>query len=375
MTHLVIGDCPVGPSHPCLIIAEVAQNHDGSLGLAHAFIDAAARAGADAIKFQTHIAAAESTPAEPFRVAFSLQDASRYDYWKRLEFTGEEWAGLARHADQAGILFLSSPFSLEAADLLRRCGVRAWKVASGEACNHILLDHLLATKLPLLLSTGLTTMAEIRQTVGRIRRAGVDFAVMQCTSKYPTPPEDIGLDLLARFQAAFRCPVGLSDHSGTIFAGLAAVALGASLLEVHLTFSREMFGPDMPVSLTMAELRQLEEGVRFIERARSRPGDKDAQARELQDMRELFFKSVVARLPLTAGTILGPEHLSVKKPGTGLPPSALPRLIGREVLRDLGVDETIRPEDVRGGLGRAGTPGRSPARGSSREHDSGKRER
>src|SRR5690349_13400803 len=132
----------------CLIIGEVALTHDGSLGLAHAFVDAIANAGADAVKFQTHIAAAESTPAEPFRVKFSYQDATRYDYWKRMEFTEEQWRGLAQHCRERGVLFISSPFSLDAVDLLERVGQPVWKIASGETGNVQLLDRVLDTGAP-----------------------------------------------------------------------------------------------------------------------------------------------------------------------------------------------------------------------------------
>src|SRR5438132_6125934 len=130
-----VGPRPVGAGHPCLIVGEIAQAHDGSLGVAHAFIDAIANAGADAVKFQTHIAAAESTPSEPWRVKFSTQDETRYDYWKRMEFTEPQWLGLKQHADERGLLFLSSPFSLEAVELLQRIGITSWKVASGELSN------------------------------------------------------------------------------------------------------------------------------------------------------------------------------------------------------------------------------------------------
>src|SRR5918992_3358857 len=125
----------------CMIIAEVAQAHDGSLGMAHAFIDAIATTGADAVKFQTHIASAESTPTEPWRIQFSRQDTSRYDYWKRMEFTEAQWSGLKQHADERGLIFLSSPFSIEAVELLERVGVAAWKVASGEVSNRPLFEH------------------------------------------------------------------------------------------------------------------------------------------------------------------------------------------------------------------------------------------
>lgn len=162
----------------CTIIAEVAQAHDGSLGAAHAYIDAAAEAGADAVKFQTHIAAAESTPSEPWRKRFSPQDDTRYEYWQRMEFTEPQWAGLRAHADERGILFLSSPFSQEAVELLVRVGVAGWKIASGELGTYDLLDAMAATGQPVLLSTGMSTLEEIDETVERLRHTGVPLAVM-----------------------------------------------------------------------------------------------------------------------------------------------------------------------------------------------------
>ena len=201
----------------CLIIGEVALTHDGSLGLAHAFIDAIAAAGADAVKFQTHIAAAESTPAEPFRVKFSKQDASRYDYWKRMEFTEEQWRGLAEHARERGVLFVSSPFSIEAVDLLERVGMPFWKIASGETSNPMLLDRILDTGAPVMLSTGMSPGAEIDAAVERVKDRGVPVGVFQCTTAYPCPPEKIGLNLIPEYRERYGCWVGLSDHSATIY--------------------------------------------------------------------------------------------------------------------------------------------------------------
>lgn len=340
---------PAWPDARCLVVGEVAQAHDGSLGLAHAFIDAVAAAGADAVKFQTHIAAAESTPAEPWRVRFSLQDESRYHYWRRMEFSEPQWAGLQRHAAERGLLFLSSPFSLEAADLLTRVGVAAWKVASGEVGNPELLERIAATGLPVLLSTGLSTLAEIDAAVARIRRHGLPLAVLQCTSAYPCPPDRVGLDLLALFRERYGCSVGLSDHSGTIYPALAATVLGAEVIEVHVTLSREMFGPDVSASVTTAELRQLVEGVRWIEAMLAHPVEKDAVADELVPIRALFTKSVVARCDLPVGTVLRAEHLAVKKPGTGLPASRLPALLGGVLRRSLRADELLADSDVAGG--------------------------
>ena len=336
-----IGEKLVGPDLPCLIVAEVAQAHDGSLGTAHAYIDAVADCGADAVKFQTHIAAAESTPDEPWRIKFSPQDATRYDYWKRMEFTEEQWGGLKRHADERGLLFLSSPFSIEAVDLLNRVGVAAWKIPSGETANTPMLDRILATGLPVLLSTGMSPLSEIDDAVQNIRESGVPMVIFQCTSAYPCPPEKVGLNLISLFRERYDCAVGLSDHSGTIYPGLAAVTMGIEMLEVHVTLSREMFGPDVPASITTVELRQLVEGIRFIEKMMSCPVDKEEMAHDMEPLRKMFTKSVVARIDLPTGTVLQLGHLTLKKPGTGIPAARLPEIIGRRLKRPVKADALI----------------------------------
>jgi N-acetylneuraminate synthase len=332
----------------CLIIGEVALTHDGSLGLAHAFIDAIADAGADAVKFQTHIAAAESTPSEPFRIQFSRQDATRYEYWKRMEFTEEGWRGLADHAGQRQLLFLSSPFSIEAVELLEQVGMPLWKIASGETSNAMLLERILDTRAPVLLSTGMSPIAEVDAAVARVRARGVDIGVFQCTTAYPCPPERIGLNLIPFYRDRYRCWVGLSDHSATIFPGLAGVALGMDMLEVHVTLSRESFGPDVIASITTSELRQLVEGVRLIERMRANPVDKDASALVTAPLRKLFTRSLVARANLPVGTVLAREHLAVKKPGTGLSPDRLEEIIGRRLTRPVAADQLLAAEDIEG---------------------------
>jgi N,N'-diacetyllegionaminate synthase len=330
-----------------LVIAEVAQAHDGSLGTAHAYIDAVAKAGADVVKFQTHIAWAESTPGEPWRVRFSPREESRYEYWKRMEFTEAEWLGLRKHALKAGVDFLSSPFSLEALELLERVGVMGWKVASGEVKNLPMLNRMAATHLPVMLSTGMSPLSEIDEAVELLRERGVkDLTVMQCTSSYPTPPEKVGLNLLPVLRERYRCDVGLSDHSGTIWPSLSAVTLGASVIEVHVTFSKDAFGPDVPSSVTMEDLKRLVEGVRFLERARAHPVDKDVAARELEPMRKLFTKSVVARRALAAGTVLNGVDLTAKKPGTGIPADRLHSLVGRRLARDVAADAVLMDEDL-----------------------------
>ncbi|MBX3064198.1 MAG: N-acetylneuraminate synthase family protein [Anaerolineae bacterium] len=330
----------------CEIIAEVAQAHDGSLGMAHSFIDAAASAGADAIKFQTHIASAESTPHEGWRVKFSLQDEKRYDYWRRMEFTEEQWQGLKAHASEKGLKFYSSPFSIEAVDLLTRLGVAGWKIASGEIANTPMFERMSETGLPFLISTGMSPLYEIDAAVERVRAKNIPFTVLQCTSIYPTPPEKTGLNMIPLFRDRYQSRVGLSDHSGAIYAGLAAAALGIDVLEVHITFSRYMFGPDVIASVTIEELKQLVTGIRAIEMMLANPVDKDAQAQELQPMRRLFNKSVVARAALPAGTILGHDQVTTKKPGTGIPAERLNEVIGRRLARAVEADQLLSESDL-----------------------------
>ncbi len=330
----------------CLIVGEVGQAHDGSLGQAHAFIDAIADAGADAVKFQTHIAAAESTPGEPWRIKFSKQDATRYEYWQRLEFSKEQWRGLIEHAAERGLLFLSSPFSPEAVEMLGEIGMRVWKVASGEINNFPLLRQIITTGNPIILSSGMSDQCELDEAAKIVKSAGNPMAILQCTSEYPCPAERIGLNMLEILKFRHDCPVGLSDHSGKIYASLAAVALGAEVLEVHVTFSREMFGPDTPASLTTTELKQLVEGVRAIETMLMNPVDKEKLAADLAPMRRIFTKSIYAGEFLSAGTVLTEQNLRLKKPGGGIPAAQLPNLVGSRLRRNLEPDEMILLEDV-----------------------------
>ena len=330
----------------CLIVGEIAQSHDGSLGLAHAYIDAIAEAGADAVKFQTHITDAESTPGEPWRIKFSQQDATRYDYWKRMEFTEAQWLGLKTHAHDRDLYFLSSPFSVQAGDLLERIGVDVWKIASGELNNPILLDRIVGTNRPVVLSTGMSSMDEIDKAVALIQKAKLPLMVLQCTSIYPCPPELVGLDMLSALRKRYGCGVGLSDHSGTIYPSLMAAGVGADLVEVHVTLSRKMFGPDVSSSITTTELRQLVEGIAFVEKMAAAGMDKDSVAERLTPMREAFTKSIVAAQDLASGTVLSRDNLSAKKPGTGIPVSRIDELVGKRLRRMVKADAFLAMADL-----------------------------
>lgn len=335
------------PGSACAVIGEVAQAHDGSLGLAHSFIDAIADAGADGVKFQTHIAAAESSAAEPWRKRFTSQDASRFDYWRRMEFSEAQWAELKTHAAARGLVFLSSPFSLEAVELLKRIGLSVWKIASGEITNLPLLDAAAATGRPIILSTGMSDLAEIERIVGRLAARGNPLAVLQCSSVYPCPAEQVGLNLLPLYRARFPgAAIGLSDHSATIYPGLAAATLGAEVLELHATFDRAMFGPDAAASVTMTELRQLVDGIRFIERMRAAPVDKDQVPENIAPLRKLFMKSLVASRDLPAGRLLEAADLSSRKPGAGIPVEAIEQVVGRRLRRALGARDFLAADDL-----------------------------
>lgn len=332
-------------SNGCFIIGEVAQAHDGSLGTAHAFIEAIADAGADAVKFQTHIADAESTPSEPWRVKFSRQDATRYDYWKRMEFTEEQWMGLAAHAKEKGLVFLSSPFSFEAVELLERVGVKAWKLGAGEINNHPMIEKIAKTGKPLILSSGMSSWEELDAAVNLVRENGAPVAVLQCTTAYPCPPEKIGLNVISEISGRYKCPVGLSDHSGKIYTGLAAASLGANILEVHITFSHQAFGPDVAASITVGELKQLTDGIRFIETMLANPIDKDAIAKDMSELKNIFEKSVVAARDLPFGKILEQGDLSLRKPGTGIPAKEMKTIVGRKLKRSFVRNEMFSVED------------------------------
>lgn len=342
---LEIGGMAIGPDHDVFVIAEVGQAHDGSLGQAHAYIDAIARTGAHAVKFQTHIAEAESSAEEAFRVNFSYEDKTRFDYWKRMEFTPEQWAGLKRHADEKGLLFLSSAFSMEAVELLRNLGMPAWKVASGETTNHLMIGAMAADGKPILISTGLSPWEDVADAVACVESLGNQYGVFQCTSAYPVPADEVGLNIIPEIHRRFGCAAGLSDHSGDVFASVASVALGADLIELHAVFSKDCFGPDTKASLTIAEMTHAVQGCQSIRRAMQNPVDKDVLAARNAHLRIAFGKSLFAARALSKGVALQEGDVSLKKPATGIPARQLGSFIGRTLVRDIARGHRLALED------------------------------
>lgn len=318
------------------IIAEIAQAHDGSLGILHSYIDALAQAGVDTVKFQTHIAAAESSAQEPFRVNFSYEDATRYDYWDRMGFTEEQWAGIKTHCDEAGVEFMSSCFSQAAVDMMERVGMARYKIGSGEVTNFLLLEKIARTGKPIILSSGMSSLEELDAAVEFIRPFGNDLSILQCTTAYPTPPERVGLNVMGVLRARYPdCKVGLSEHTALVATGIAAAALGADILEFHAVFDRRMFGPDATSSLTIDEVAALVSGIRTVETMLANPIDKTDNS-QYTNLKSIFEKSLAISRDLPQGHQLTFDDLEAKKPaGQGISASNFRDVIGRQLKRSL----------------------------------------
>ena len=329
------------------IIAEIAQAHDGSLGMAHAYIDAVAKTGCNAIKFQTHIAAAESSVHEPFRVKFSKQDHTRVEYWKRMEFTLEQWKDLKQHCDDVGLEFLSSPFSNAAVDLLEEVGVKRYKIGSGEVNNFVLLEKIAQTKKPVIISSGMSSFDELDKTVSFLKSRKVDYSILQCTTAYPTKPEQFGLNVIKELKNKYdNVTIGFSDHSASTAACIAATALGAEILEFHVVFDKEMFGPDAKASLTMAETTQLVTAVRNIQIAIQNPIDK-SDNKQFKQLKSIFEKSLAINKDLKKGDAISFSDLETKKPkGFGILASEYESVIGKRVNKNLNQWSFLNYEDI-----------------------------
>jgi N-acetylneuraminate synthase/N,N'-diacetyllegionaminate synthase len=328
---------------PAFLIAEAGVNHNGDLDLARRLVDAAAAAGADAVKFQTFRTDALVSAAAP-KARYQMETTggaeSQRAMLARLELSAEAHAGLRDHAARRGLVFFSTPFDEASADLLDGLGVELLKVPSGEVTNLPLLRHLAGKGRPILLSTGMSTLDEVATAVETIRAAGDPaVAILHCVSAYPAPVEDTNLRAMDTLRERFDCPVGLSDHTLGIEIALAAVARGAAVLEKHLTLDRALPGPDHRASLEPADFTALVRGVRAIERALG-DGDKRPMPSEL-DTRAVARRSLVAARALPAGHRLTGADVAIKRPGTGLAPADLDRVLGRTLARGVGADELL----------------------------------
>lgn len=328
------------------IIAEIGQAHDGSLGAAYAYIDALATTGVDAVKFQMHIAEAESSEFEPFRIKFSRQDATRFDYWKRMEFTLQQWKGIKQHCDEAGLEFLCSPFSNLAVDWLEEIGVGKYKIGSGEVTNFLLLEKIAKTGKPIILSSGMSSYTELDAAVNFLNGHNVDFSILQCTTSYPTLPEQYGLNVIKELKQRYDVPIGYSDHSAKIETGIAATVLGADILEFHVVFDRNQFGPDARSSLTISEITDLVNSVRNINLALQNPIDKEDNS-GFSALKQIFEKSLAVNKDLLKGHRITFDDLEAKKPkGYGIDAADFTKIIGKKLLSDKKQWDFLNNEDL-----------------------------
>jgi N,N'-diacetyllegionaminate synthase len=337
-----------GPNEPCFIIAEAGVNHNGDIGLAKKLIDVASDAGASAVKFQTFISenvvTRDAGKAEYQKVTTGEAE-SQYAMIKKLELSFDQFRELKKYADKKKILFLSTPADNECADFLNQLGVPVFKISSGEVTNYPLLKHLAALKKPVILSTGMSTLGEIEEAIRILESKGLkEIIVLHCITNYPSRIEDANLKVIDTLRSAFRYPVGFSDHTEGIITSLAAVAMGACVVEKHFTLDKALPGPDHSASLDPSELKALVTGIRQIESAMGN-GERKLSPAEAE-IKKVARRSIIAGKEIKKGMLITEEMLVLKRPGTGLHPDFLPYIIGSRSRIAIRKDQLIRLNDI-----------------------------
>jgi N-acetylneuraminate synthase len=331
VTDISVAGRKVGTNHPCFIIAEAGVNHNGSLEMARQLVDMAVRAAADAVKFQTFKAeqiVTRDAPKAEYQKRTTDATESQYDMLRRLELSPEMHRELMAYCDERGILFMSSPFDEDSAGLLANLGVSVFKIPSGEITNLPFLAHVARKGKPMIVSTGMSYLSEVEAAVRTIEAAGNrQLVLLHCVSNYPAEPGDANLLAMRTMATAFGVPVGYSDHTPGIEVPMAAVALGACIIEKHLTLDRSLPGPDHRASLEPEEFAAMVRGIRTVESSLGH-GRKEPAASEANTA-YVARKSLVAARDIQAGTVLTEELIAIKRPGTGLPSVMLPYLVGR----------------------------------------------
>jgi len=345
--QLSIAGRSIGQQHPCYIIAEAGINHNGDLKRALAMIDAAADSQADAVKFQsfkTLRLVTKDAPQADYQKRNTGSGESQFDMLRRCELSPDDHRVLIRHCQKRGISFLSTPFEEESTDLLDELEVSAFKISSGDVTNLPLLAHVASKKRPVVLSTGMCNLGEVEAAVEVLQQDEVEFAILHCVSNYPTDPRDVNLRAMHTLRTAFRVPIGYSDHTLGTCVSVAAATLGACIVEKHFTLDRTLPGPDHAASLEPAELCSLVRDIRVVEDALG-TGRKTAAASE-RNTAEVARKSLVAAKDIPAGTVLTEEHISIKRPGTGLPPAMRNFIVNRTARNAIPAGALIRLENV-----------------------------
>jgi len=329
-----------------MIIAEIGLAHDGSIGIAHSFVDALAETGVDVIKFQTHIAEAESSKYEEFRVNFSYKDKTRFDYWKRMEFSFNEWKGLKEHVEKKGMEFMSTATCIESFELLENLGVKRYKIGSGDTMNLLLLERIASTGKPIILSNGMTDNKELDKVINFLEKKKNHITLLHCYTAYPTLPEHWDLSEIPLIEKKYKIPVGFSDHSGNIFSSLAATALGAKVVEFHVCFDKNMFGPDTKSSLTIKQVKKLVQGIKAIRKSLSSKKI-NKNIKSLKKVKDMFGKSIAIREDKNIGDTIFLKDLESKKPaGLGIPCSEYQLILNKKVTNKLEKGDFINYKDL-----------------------------
>lgn len=327
----------IGGDNPTYIIAEIGSNHNRDINIAKKMIDEATFSGVDAVKFQTFKAEKLYSKKTP---KFSKDEIEPFDLLKSIEMPHKWHKDLFTYAKKKGLHFLSSPFDLEAVDELDKIGIPAFKIASFEIVDHELLKYTAKKGKPMILSTGLANIGEIEEAINVIRSEGNDeIVLLHCASMYPSPVEIMNLKAIQTMACTFQIPIGLSDHSLGIHVSLAAVAMGAKVIEKHFTLDRTMPGPDHNFAIQPDELNQLVSDIRDIERAMG-TGIKDKSDNE-QEMYEKARRSIIALTDIPKGTKITKNKIIIKRPGYGIKPKYIDIIIGREAKVDIKADQWI----------------------------------
>jgi N,N'-diacetyllegionaminate synthase len=343
MESVKIGSRLIGKGQPCFIIAEAGVNHNGDIKLAKKLVNAATKAGADTVKFQTFNTeeiVTTSAAKAGYQKETTGADSAQFEMLQNLELAPGDFKKLSAYAREKGIVFLSSPFDKSSVDLLDELGVPAFRIPSGEITNSPLLKHIAHKRKPVILSTGMSTMEEIREAVDILRREGAKgIVVLHCVSSYPASPEDMNLKVMDTLQRVFGLPVGLSDHTTSIAIPVAAVALGACVIEKHLTLDKKLPGPDHQASLEPDEFTDMVRSIRDVEKALG-SGVKRFTDEEMAN-KKAARRSLVAAVNIPAGTVITEKMLSIKRPGTGLEPRFIGSIIGKKAKKIIPSGEVI----------------------------------
>jgi len=348
VAEVTIGGRSIGNNKPCFIIAEAGINHNGDMNLAKRLIDMAGVAGADAVKFQTFQAkevVTETAEKAEYQKQTTDPHDSQFNLIKSLELKPEDFRQLASYAKDRSIFFLSSPFDSGSVDLLENLNVPAYKIPSGEITNFPLLKYIADKKKPVILSTGMSTLNEVEDAVGIIQEKGVyDIIILHCVTSYPAKIEDINLRAIETLRKTFNLPIGFSDHTLGIHIPIAAVAMGACVIEKHFTLDRDLSGPDHKASLEPDELETMVTTIREIELAMGN-GIKFPTMEEREN-KKAARRSLVARINILKGTIITEDMLDIKRPGTGLEPKQVNVVIGKEAKESIFTGEVITSDKL-----------------------------